>query len=44
MLEGCMGRVVDEPHRAAVGVFVRDEVVAVAPLPEVGLATVSSVK
>ena len=40
VLEGCVGGAVDEAHRAAVGVFVGDEVEAVAPLPEVRFAAV----
>ena len=40
VLEGEVGGAVDEAHRAAVGVFVGDEVVAVAPLPEVGFAAI----
>ena len=44
VLECRVGGAVDEAHGSVVGVFVGEEVVAVAPLPEVGFTTVSSVK
>lgn len=40
VLEGCVGGTIDEAHRAAVGVFVRDEVMAIAPFPEIRLTVV----
>ncbi len=40
VLEGCVGGTVDEAHRVAIGVFVRDEVIAIAPFPEIRLAVV----
>lgn len=40
VLEGCVRRAVDEPHCAAVGVLIRNEVQAVAPLPEVRFVSV----
>ena len=40
VLEGGVGGSVDEAHRAAVGIFVRYEIEAVAPLPEVRFAAV----